>query len=121
MAAQHLGIVSSADLMRRSNEEISRRVTERMEQEKKIRPDFALHEALTLGEIKEIMERRDNANILMPLFTDAVNGFGDKPAVMASLSGITRARNATAHERRVGNRRLVTAYLETFEDLIGPY
>jgi len=117
---QHLGIVRIEDLKHKATEEIYKRVTDRIEQEKISRPDFALHETLTLGEVKEITERRDNAARLMPLFTDPVNGFGDEQAVLAALSGITRARNAVAHGRRIGNRRLVTAYLETFESLLGP-
>lgn len=121
VVTQHLGIVTIVHLKQKATEEICRRVADRIEEEKRIRPDFTIHEALTLGEVKEIVERRDNANSLMPFFTDPVNGFGDEQAVLAALTGITRARNSVAHGRRVGNRRLLTAYLETFESLIGPY
>jgi DGQHR domain-containing protein len=120
VVTRHLGIVTIVDLKQKASEEICGRVAERMEQERKLHPEFALHEALTLGEVKEIIARRDNVDSLMPLFTDPVNGFGDEQAVLAALTGIVRARNATAHGRRMGNRRLVSAYLETFEDLIGP-
>jgi DGQHR domain-containing protein len=119
VVTQQLAIVKIVDLKQKSNEEICGRVAERIEQEKKLHPEFALHEALTLGEVKEIISRRSNKDILMPLFTDPVNGFGDEQGVLAALNGIIRARNAAAHGRRIANRRLVSAYLETFESLIG--
>lgn len=120
VVAERLEIITIADLQQRAPEGTWKTVAERTEQERKIHPDFALHQALSLGQIKEIIERRDNAKVLMPLFTNPVNGFGDEQAVLAGLVGITRARNSIAHGRRVGNRRLVTAYLETFENVIGP-
>lgn len=68
---------------------------------------------------KEIVARRDNAEILMPLFTDPLNGFIGGQAVLAGLAGIIDAHASIKHGRRIGNRRLITAYLETFEGLIG--
>lgn len=117
-SADRLGITTVANLKQKVPQQTWEVVARRLEQERKKRPDFAVHEALTLGEVKNLMQRRDNAKVLMPLFTDPLNGFGDEQAVLAALTGIVRARDATAHGRRMGNRRLVTAYLETFERLL---
>lgn len=117
---ERLGILTIAELRQKAPEGVWREAEERVEREKKTKPDFAVHEALTLGEIEKIAERRDNSKVLMPLFMDPANGFGDERAVLAALAGITRVRTAIAHGRRAGNRRLVTAYLETFESVIGP-
>lgn len=116
--AQNLSILNISDLRQKSNEATSNRISTRLAQESRIRAEVAIHELLGLGETREIIERRENANILMPFFTDPVDGFGDEQAVFAALSCITKARNALHHGRRIGNRRLLLAYLETFEDII---
>ena len=54
----------------------------------------------------------------MPFLTSPVDGFGEEQAVNAALSYITQARNAIHHGRRVANRRLLLAYLRTFENII---
>jgi len=118
---ERLRVVTIAELRQKAPEGVWREAEERVEREKKTKPDFAVHEALTLGEVEKIIERRDNAEVLMPLFTNPTNGFGDEQAVSAALAGITRTRTSIMHGRRTGNRRLVTAYLETFESLIGAY
>jgi DGQHR domain-containing protein len=116
---ERLNIVCGSDLQRRAPEGVWRVVQERMEQRRRVDPEFAVHQALTLGEIRALVERRDNSTLLMPLFTDPLNGFGDSQATLAALSGILRARNAIDHGHTMGNRRLVMAYLETFERLVG--
>ena len=119
VVAEKLGIVTISDLRQKASDGIWKTVSERWEIIKKSNNDLPIHQAFTLGQTKEIIERRDNVKLLMPLFTDPVNGFGDDQAVIAGLTGITRARNAIDHGRRLGNRRLLIAYLETFERLIG--
>lgn len=117
--AQHLSINSIDDLRHKSNQETCNRILGKLEQERRINPEIPVHALWTLGETREILERRDNADLLIPTFTGAVDGFGDEHAVLAALSAITRARNALHHGgRRIGNRRLLQAYLETFEFLI---
>jgi hypothetical protein len=74
---------------------------------------------LTLGELIPLLERHDNAVVLMPLFADSEIGFGNPETVLVALRSITTARNNLSHGRPLGNRRLVTAYLATFERLLG--
>ena len=116
--AQNLSIATINDLRQKSNDSICDRISARLNQELRIRPEAAIHEYLTIGETREIMQRRDNARTIMPLFTDPVNGFGEDQAVFAALSCIAKARNPLHHGRRVANRRLLLPYLETFEDII---
>lgn len=116
--AQKLSITTANDLRQKSTEVTYNRITIRFNQECRIRPEIEIHELWTLGEIREIIGRRDNTDIIMPFLTSPVDGFGEEQAVFAALSCITRARNALHHGRRVINRRLLLAYLETFEEVI---
>ncbi len=119
LITDRLNISSIGDLKQKAAEQTWKRVSERFDAIKKENPQAVFHEAFTLGEVKEMLERADNAPILMPLFTNSSDGFGDDQAVMAALNGITRARNPIAHGRRMLNRKLTIAYLETLERLVG--
>ena len=121
VVVEKLQIKDMNDLKQRIHTDVSDRVAGRITQIERERntTDFPIHMAFTLGEIREIILRTDNAEILMPLFADSVDGFGDRDAVLSALRGITRYRNDILHGRRGGNRRLIIAYLETFERLIG--
>ena len=114
-----LGIASIADLRQRAPHGTWTNVDQRLSKLRQDDPNVAFHHAFTLGEVKEIMGRSDNARELMPLLADTSDGFGDDQAVVAALNGITRARNAIDHGRRMTNRKLTIAYLETFERLVG--
>lgn len=108
-----LSIANVDDLKQKTHQSIWTAVSNRMD------PNKPLHEAPTLGEIREIISRKDNAKVMMPLFTDSEEGFGDSDGVLAALQGIIRFRNAMDHGRRSGNRQLAVAFLETFERLLG--
>ncbi len=117
--ARKLSITTIDDLRQKSTAATCSRISLKFNQERRACSEAEIHEFWTLGETREILERRDNAVIIMPFFTDPVDGFGDESAVSVALSSITRARNPGAHgRRRIINRRLLMAYLETFENLI---
>ena len=80
-----LSIASIGDLKQRAPEQTWKRVNQRLDNLKKENPQAAFHEAFTLGEVKEVLERADNAPILRPLFTNSSDGFGDDQAVIASI------------------------------------
>lgn len=113
---QLLSIENTDDLLRRSTPDIAGRVRERM----RTKGIPSVHEALTLGEIKEIVQRPDNAGVIMPYFIGTADGFGDEPVVRMALDIVQRARDDRMHGRPVRvNRRFLLLSLETFEKVLG--
>lgn len=116
--ASALGISSMADLRQKAPEGVWRRVDGIVRKEWKTDTGFAVHEAFGLGDIKQIIERKDNAEVIMPLFVQPTNGFASDQGVLSALAEINRGR-VMVHGRRRGNRALVSACVDAFELLIG--
>ena len=113
-----LEINSIPTLRQRAPDAVWRRVNDHFERERVSNPNHQLHESLTLGELRQLLERSDNGQLLMPLLTDPTEGFGDAAGVISALGTIAQVRNAQAHGRRGGNSRLTAAYLETFDRVL---
>ena len=105
-------------MRQRAPEAVWRSVARIVQRERKTDPGFAVHRAFGLGDIKEIIQRRDNAQEIMPRFLDPENGFATQQGVVAALDEIMRVRHPMAHGRTRGNKALVNAAVETFELLI---
>jgi DGQHR domain-containing protein len=116
--ASALGISTMGDLRQKAPEGVWRRVDGIVRKERKTDAGFAVHQAFGLGDIRQIIERRDNAEDIMPLFVEPTNGFASEQGVLSALDEINRAR-VMAHGRRRGNRALVTACVDAFELLMG--
>jgi hypothetical protein len=115
--ATHLGFVDISDLKKVAPEGVWRSTERIVKQERINYPNFEVHEALSLGDIKVIIEQRNNQRILLPLFTRPEIGFNSAPETLAALSHIIKARTRV-HGRRRGNIGLVNTYLDTYERLV---
>ena len=113
-----LRVDSISALKQRAPEAMWKRVGEHYEHERINNPAHQLHESFTLGDLRHLMERSDNSQLVMPELTDSTDGFGDAAGVISAIGTIAQVRNAQAHGRRAGNIRLTTAYLETFDRVI---
>jgi DGQHR domain-containing protein len=113
-----LNLLTVVDLKRSAPADVHRRASTIFEKESKTNAKFSIDEALSLGDIKQIVERNDNWINIKDAFV-ADDAFGTKEEVIAALAHLGRARNAPAHGRRGGNKTLVEAYLATFQVLIG--
>ncbi len=115
---EKLNVDSVSTLKQRAPEGIWKRVGDHYEQEFLQNPNHQIHESLTLGELRQLMERSDNSQLVMPQLTNSTDGFGDAAGVISAIGTISQVRNAQAHGRKGGNQRLTAAYLETFDRVL---
>ena len=115
--AVSLGIVDINELKQVAPEGVWRNIERIVKQDRVSHPSFQVHEALGLGDIKQIMEQRHNQKILMPRFTRPEVGFNSSQETLAALGHIIRARTRV-HGRRRGNIGLVSTYMDIFERLL---
>ena len=93
-------------------------VWERVEARSKSEKYTALHELFTLGETKEIINRKSNRPIIMARFTDGSTGFDNGNEVMVALERLIKFRNPIKHGRPVKPDKLGETYLSTFESAL---
>lgn len=117
--AEYLGLATISDLSEKASEGLWRRVEKIMQKQQKVNPDVPLHEALGLGDIREIMTRKDSAKVLMPILTQPGVGFRSEQAVLVALDEIVEARNPKFHGRTGSRTKMVAVFLEIFERLMG--
>jgi len=117
--AGRLGLATIDDLKQKAPEPVWRGAEKIMKKEQRADPHFPLHKALGLGDVKDIMVRKDNAKVLKPIFTSTPDDFSSWDEVSVALDEIIAARNPKFHGRTRGKTRLVSAYLEIFERFIG--
>ena len=60
-------------------------------------PNATIHEALDIGQLQEIIKRRDNASIMMPLLKNSA--FVSDASVQGALDVIREAKNDHSHGR----------------------
>ena len=115
LVADVLQIRTMRDFRQKSPEGVWRSIEGRIPQRQSGEP---LHALLTLGEIKQIMERRDNRSDVLDRLMDSDEGFSSENEVFVALDGLIGLRNPLQHGRAVQNQRLGMAYLSTFERVL---
>ena len=116
LVADTLGIHEIRDLRQKAPEGVWRSIESRLSQRQ---PDEPLHALLTLGEIKQIVERRNNRSDVMDRLTDSEEGFSSADEIIVALDGLIGLRNPLQHGRTIRNRQLGLAYLAAFERVLG--
>lgn len=110
LVAEKLGIASINELKRWIPDNTLSKVTDRARGQ----PGLAVHEILTLGEVFQIVQRRDASAVIDAILQEG-RELTTRDDVIAGLTQVVRARNDTIHGRPVANRDLAQAYLPTFE------
>ncbi len=114
IVASTLGIQTIKDLKQKAPESVWRKV-QRLLHEKSDEP---LHSFLTLGEVRQIMQQRDNRSEILSRLVDVNDTFSGEEEVFVALDGLIGLRNALQHGRKVQNRKLGEAYLSAFERVL---
>ena len=112
-----LGIEDMASLKQRASEGVWKRTESRLTQRSKENPNIQPHEVLGIGDLKEIIKRKDNAKVIMPLMTSG-GGFASSTAVEGALDTITRARTPKAHSGVRSSATFAYQNLTVFERLL---
>jgi len=115
-----LRINTIADLKQWAPEAVWKRSLELTQKEQRVNPNYEPHQALTLGDVRQIIERKAAGEIIMPKLIRDRDGFASREEVLAALGHVARARSAPAHGHQPrGNRPLVESYLATFRAAVG--
>ena len=93
LVADILEINTIADLKQRAPEDIWKRIQQRLPSSSDSQP---LHLLFGLGEIRAIVERRNNRGVVMSKLTDSDIGFRNADEVMVAFSGISGFKKSTA-------------------------
>ena len=106
LVATILDISSMNDLAQRAPEGVWRGVQRRS----RSHLEQPLHALFTFGEIRQMVERRDNRPVVVSKLTESDDGFRDAAEVFVALDGLTEMRNSLQHGRSIQNRQLGLAY-----------
>ena len=82
-------------------------------------PNAKIHEVLDIGQLQEIIKRRDNASVLMPLLKDSA--FVSDALVEGALDAIREAKNDQSHGRITRHMSLVRGYITEFRRIISSH
>ncbi len=116
LVASALEINSPHELRQRAPQGVWEAVERRSRREQ----DQPLHALLSLGEIKQIVDRQDNRTRIQARLTGGTNGFRNWSEIVVALDGLTDLRNPHQHGRSsVQNRPLGLAFLSAFERNLG--
>ncbi len=111
LVADTLQINTIRDLKQKAPEDVWRKVEKMSERY----PSEALHALFGLGEIKQMVIRRDNKPVLIGKLTSE---FRNEAEIFVALDGLMELRNPLQHGRTIQNQRLGEAYLLAFERLL---
>ena len=104
-----LGIETISDLRQKAPEAIWKRVQERSTGQGEV----PYHEFLTLGEIKVVMEQKNNRPLAVPMLME--RAFSSEDEVFVALNGLNNLRAPLQHGRTHLDQKLGEAYLSAFE------
>lgn len=110
----NLKIETLSDLKQRSSKTVWQNAERKLEK----MPDQPVHALVSLGEVKELLERKDNASVLVSGFVEPTDGFGQIDIAKGALSAIVSFRNDLKHGRTPRNRRYAVACLDSFQRLL---
>lgn len=79
-------------------------------------PNAKIHEVLDIGQLQEIMKRRDNASILIPLLKNSA--FVSDALVEGALDAIREAKSDQSHGRITRHMSLVRGYITEFRRIM---
>ena len=79
-------------------------------------PSAKIHEVLDIGQLQEIIKRRNNASILMPLLKDSA--FISDALVEGALDAIREAKSDQSHGRITRHMSLVRGYITEFRRIM---
>ena len=114
LVAATLGITTMKDLKQKTPETLWKRVQDRAQGQ----PQQPIHTLFTLGEVREIMSRKDSRDLLSPKLTGDNRGFGSEGEVEVALDRLIELRNSLQHGRTSRNPQLGQAYLSAFERVL---
>ena len=81
-------------------------------------PSQPVHAVVSIGDVKQILERKDNSQVLVSEFVEPADGFGQIDVARGALSAIVSFRNDLQHGRVPKNRRYAVACLDSFQRLL---
>ena len=79
-------------------------------------PSAKIHEVLDIGQLQEIIKRRNNASILMPLLKDSA--FISDALVEGALDAIREAKSDQSHGRITRHMSLIRGYITEFRRIM---